>query len=57
MLYVREDSFYEENHRLVDESGSVVFEGDSLGDYIRKTDSGGYDIVEDSDGNTVAHVE
>ena len=57
MLYVREDSFYEENHRLVDESGSVAFEGDSSGDYVRRVDSGGYDVVEDFDGNTVAYVE
>ena len=57
MLYVREDSFYEENHRLVDESGSVAFEGDSSGDYVRRVDSGGYDVIEDFDGNTVAYVE
>ena len=57
MLYVREDSFYEENHRLVDESGSVAFEGDSSGDYVRRVDSGSYDVVEDFDGNTVAYVE
>ena len=57
MLYVGEDSYYDENHTLVDSNGSPAFVGGSSGDYIRKTDSDGYDVVEDSDGNTVACVE
>lgn len=57
MLYVSEDSYYDENHTLVDSNGSPAFVGGSSGDYIRKTDSDGYDVVEDSDGNTVACVE
>lgn len=57
MLYVGEDSYYDENHTLVDSNGSPAFVGGSSGDYIRKTDSGGYDVVEDNNGNTVAYVE
>lgn len=58
-MYVSEDAYYDENHTLSgtdDYGNSVTFEPDSSGDYIRRTDSGGYDCIEDSDGRTIAYV-
>lgn len=60
MFYVREDSYYEENGRLTGRSDfgeSVTFEKDSSGDYYRRTDMDGRDVIEDWDGNTIAEVE
>lgn len=60
MIYVKEDARYDENHTLtgIDDSGELVtFSPDTSGDYVRKIDSDGYDVIEDSDDNTIAHVE
>ena len=34
---------------------SARFEPDSHGDYISRTDSGGYSVIETKDGETVAY--
>ncbi len=56
MYYVEEDSNNGNYNGSDGEGNSVSFTPDSGGEYTRKTDGGGYDVFENSNGETVAHV-
>ncbi len=56
MRNVEYDSESESYHGHDSDGSTVTFSPDSDGDYRRTTTSSGYDVIENSNGETVAYV-